>query len=259
MLLAMDTGNSNISIGVHDGATWPHRWRICTSPHRTADEYGVLLRELLRAESIAAEDLAGSVLSSVVPELTGELDSCITMLTGRPPLVVGPTTNTGLEVTTSHPAEIGADLLANAVGAWDAFSCACIAVGCGTAITLTAVSDARRILGVVIAPGLNAAVESLSHGTAMLPHIELKPPERAIGTDTVSAIQAGVLYGFAGLIEGLVDRMQGEMGGSAKVVGTGGHAGIMAPLVRVFDRTDPWLTLEGLRIIAGRNGITPPG
>jgi len=164
-----------------------------------------------------------------------------------------------MEVTTSHPAEIGADLLANAVGAWDAFSTACIAVGCGTAITLTAVSDSRRILGVAIAPGLNAAVESLSHGTAMLPHIELRPPLRVIGTDTVSAIQAGILYGFAGLIEGLVGRMREEMGGCPKVVSTGGHAGIMAPLVRVFDRTDPWLTLEGLRIIAGRNRISPRG
>ena len=255
MLLAVDTGNTNISIGVHDGAIWTHRWRACTTPHRTADEYVALFRELLREGDISCGDQWGSVLSSVVPELTGELQRCVATLCGRSPLVVTPSTDTGLSVGTSHPTEIGTDLLANAAGAWSTFASACIAVGCGTAITLTAVSDSPRILGVTIAPGLTGAVESLSHGTAMLPHIELKPPGRAIGADTVSAIQAGVLYGFADLVGGLVRRVREEMGGSPKVVGTGGHVGIIAPLVDVFDRVDPWLTLEGLRIIAARNDV----
>jgi type III pantothenate kinase len=258
MLLALDTGNSNISVGVHDGSAWAHRWRLCTTPHRTADEYVALLRELLRGEDIRSGALSGSVLSSVVPELTGELETCITVLCGSPPLVVTPTTDAGIGVDTARPTEIGTDLLANAVGAWAAFGSACIAVGCGTAITLTAVSETARILGVSIAPGLNGAVEALSHGTAMLPHIELKPPARAIAADTVSAIQAGVLYGYASLVDGLVARMKKEMGGSPKVVGTGGHVGILEPLVASFDRVDPWLTLEGLRIIAER-ASPPPG
>jgi type III pantothenate kinase len=167
--------------------------------------------------------------------------------------VVGPGTRTGIRIRTDNPAEVGADLVANAVAAAAQFQRNCIVVDFGTALTFTAVSASGDLLGVAIAPGLNAAASALASATAQLPRVLLTPPPAAIGRNTVHSIQSGVVFGYIGLVEALIGRMREEMGGDAVAVATGGLARVIAPLSHEFDAIEPWLTLDGLRIIAQRN------
>jgi type III pantothenate kinase len=253
MLLAIDVGNTNIAFGIYHDSRWTDHWRIRTVPDQMPDEYAALFRELFRDSEIGMRDIDRAVLSSVVPPVTGALTSMLEEQTGQEPLVLGPGVRTGIRIRTDNPSEVGADLVANAVAAYARYHGNCIVVDFGTALTFTAVAEPGDLLGVAIAPGLNAAASSLSSKTAQLPRVRLVPPDAAIGRNTVHSIQAGVVFGYVGLVETLVRKMRVEMGGEALVVATGGQARIIAPLSHEFAAIEPWLTLDGLRIIADRN------
>ncbi len=253
MLLAISAGNTNIALGIYQQGQWTHHWRIRTVPDKMPDEYGVLFRELMRDEGLHMGDVRRAVLSSVVPPLTGALADILKRQMGCEPLVIGPGVRTGLRIRTDNPTEVGADLVANAVAAYARFQSNCIVVDFGTALTFTAVAEPGDLLGVAIAPGLNSAAGALSRDTAQLPRVQLIPPPTAIGRNTTHSIQSGLVYGYVGLVEALIGRMRQELGGQACVVATGGLAPIIAPLTDRFTEVDPWLSLEGLRIIVERN------
>lgn len=253
MLLAVDIGNTNVVFGVHDGETWCHHWRVRTVRDKMADEYGVLLRSLLRETGLTMAAFDHVVIASVVPPLTGRVEEMLSEQTPVDPLIISHSVDTGLSFAVDNPREVGADLIANAVAAYARVQGACIVVDFGTATTFTAVSADAVFLGVAIAPGMNLAASALAGGTAQLPQVRLAAPDRAIGTNTIHAIQSGVLLGYAGLVEGVIDRFQAEIPGDAQVIATGGLSGIIAPLTQRFSSVDQWLTLDGIRLIGERN------
>jgi type III pantothenate kinase len=253
MLLAIDVGNTNIAFGLHTQGRWTNHWRIRTVPDQMPDEYAVLFRDLLRDEGLRMTDIHRVVLCSVVPPLTDSLSEMLRRQVGQEPLIVGPGIRTGIRIRTDNPSEVGADLVANAVAAYALFQTHCIVVDFGTALTFTAVAEPGDLLGVAIAPGLNSAAAALSSNTAQLPRVRLIPPTTAIGRNTAHSIQSGVVYGYIGLVEALITRMRAELGGTAKAVATGGLARVIAPLTDEFSAIEPWLTLDGLRIISERN------
>ncbi len=253
MLLAVDAGNTNIVFGIHDGETWLHHWRIRTVRDKMPDEYGVLFRDFIHETGLPLKDFDQIVLSSVVPPLTGTLCEMLLARTGREPLVVGHRIATGLTFRVDNPAEVGADLIADAVAAYDRFHTACVVVDFGTATTFTAVSAQAEFMGVAIAPGLRLAASALAGGTAQLPQIALTPPSCAIGVNTIHSIQSGIVFGYVGLVESMVDRIRAELDASAPVIATGGLSRMIAPLTNRFREIDQWLTLDGIRLIALRN------
>jgi type III pantothenate kinase len=253
MLLAIDVGNTNIKVGVYREGKWENRWLIRTLRNRTADEYGVTFHSLLRQSDIAPAEIDRAVLSSVVPPVVAALNGMLQSLIGKEALVVAPGVRTGLRIRTDNPVEVGSDIVAGAVAAYDRFQTHCIVVGFGTALTFTAVAEPGDLLGVSIAPGLKYAAEALFEHTAQLQLVKLEPPSSAIGRNTVQSIQSGIIFGYVGMVESLIGRIKSELPGPAKVIATGGQARIIAPLTECFTEIDPWLTLEGLRIISERN------
>lgn len=253
MLCAVDVGNSNIVIGLYSEQQWRARWRLATVADRTVDEYWLLLRSLFREHSIEFSEVSRTILSSVVPDLTASMYTVLERFGGAPPLMVSVQLNTGLKFGTDNPREMGADLLANAVAAYGLYRQDAIVIDFGTALTFTAVNADGQVRGVSIAPGLNTAMQALSMNTAQLPHIPLDFPPAYIGTDTIGAIQSGLMYGYVGLVERIVSGMQTELGGNPRVIATGGMVGKLAPQVDCIDEQAPWLTLEGLRLLAEMN------
>jgi type III pantothenate kinase len=253
MLLAVDIGNTNIVFGIHNGKTWLRHWRVRTVRDKMPDEYAVLFQGFLREANVAMQHFTQIVLSSVVPPLTGTFSEMLAAQTDLEPVIVNYKANTGLTFCVDNPVEVGADLIADAVAAYARFHAACIVVDFGTATTFTAVSADAEFLGVAIAPGVNLAASALAGGTAQLPQIALTPPPHAIGTNTIHSIQAGIVLGYVSLVEGMIDRIQAELGGDAQVIATGGLSRLIAPLTDRFSDIDPWLTLEGVRLIALRN------
>jgi type III pantothenate kinase len=253
MLLAVSVGNSHITFGAHENGAWTRRWRIQTVHAKTSDEYLVILRTLMDAAKIAGDRVDSAILSSVVPPLTGTMVETIRELTGRLPLVLTPALDIGLRITTENPAEVGSDLVANAVAAFDRFKGNCVVVDFGTALSFTAVAAPGELRGVAIAPGLTSAVESLARNTAQLSTVPLSPPPVTIGRNSTHSIQAGIMFGYVGLVGEIIRRMRAELGGSAGVAVTGGQSQIMAPILGEKLVHEQWLTLEGLRIIAERN------
>ena len=253
MLLAVSVGNSHITFGAHEEGAWVRRWRIQTVHAKTSDEYLVIFRTLLDTAKIAGSRIDAAILSSVVPPLTVTMVETIKELTGRTPLLLTPALDIGLRITTENPAEVGADLVANAVAAFDRFKGNCIVVDFGTALSFTAVAAPGELRGVAIAPGLTSAVESLARNTAQLPTVPLMPPPATIGRNSMHSIQAGIMFGYVGLVGEIIRRMRAELGGSADVAVTGGQSQIMAPLFGEKPVHEQWLTLEGLKIIAERN------
>lgn len=252
MLLAVDIGNTLISLGCHDGAGWRARFRLRTVPGKTADEYAVLLQELLRARGLG-ERIARVVVASAVPPLVPVFRELGEGWLGAEVLVVGPGVRTGLAIRTDHPSEVGADLVANAVAAYARFQGNCIAVDFGTATSFVAVAAPGALVGVAIAPGLALGLEALAERTAQLPRVPLALPSSALGKNTLAAVQAGTVLGHAALVDGVVRRMRAELGGAARAVATGEWASLLAPLLSEVEAVDPWLTLEGLRLISLRN------
>lgn len=252
MLLAIDIGNSNIAFGIY-GADWQHRWRLNTVADKTSDEYEVLFRSLISIHHYRIDHIKQVVISSVVPPLNATFRHMIRSMFDIEPLMVNAKTYTGITIKIDNPSEIGSDLLANAVAGFDKCQNDCIIVDFGTALSMTVVGKKGELLGASITPGLKSAMKALSSGTAQLPYVHLEAPPSAIGKNTIHAIQSGVVLGYVGLVESQIKRIKREMDESATVIATGGLAEVIAPLTDQFDALDPWLTLEGLRLIAEKN------
>jgi type III pantothenate kinase len=253
MLFCTDIGNTNIVLGLWQKGGWLAQWRIRTAHDKMPDEYAMLLKALLRDHGYEPGMVTRAVIASVVPPLTVVFRELYERYLETRPLVVEPGVRTGLRIRIDNPVELGADLVADAVAAYDRFHSACIIVDFGTATTFSAVTKEGDFLGVAIAPGLGVAADSLSRRTAQLPRVTLAPPPAAIGKNTVHSMQSGLVFGYVGLVEGLIRRIRDELGGEAQVIATGGLSSILAPLTREIHVVDPWLTLEGLRLLSERN------
>lgn len=253
MLLAIDIGNTNIVLGVHDGTEWRHHFRIQTEVGKMPDEYMLTLTGLFEHAGDHLHKISRVVISSVVPSLTWTMEEALNRIMRVPVVRVSPKLDLLITLRTDHPDQVGSDLIANAQGAYERYRGACIIVDFGTALTFTAVSADGEFRGASIAPGLQTAAHALSLKTAQLPEVDLSMPESAIGTNTTHALQSGVVIGYCGLAEKIIAAMKSELGGAVKVIATGGLADTMARHIASIDDVDPWLTLEGLRSIAYSN------
>lgn len=249
MLLAIDIGNTNLTFGVFERAEQLHQWRAATKRSRTADEYTVLLARFFRLAGLTPEQIDGCVISSVVPPLTTECVKMARSYLQTEPLVVGPGVRTGMRIFYDNPAQLGTDRLIDAVGARELYGTPVIVIDFGTATTFNVVDGAGDYRGGAIAPGIGVAAEALINAAAQLPRIQLTFPPRVTATSTVEAMQSGVLYGYLGLVEGMVRRLKDEWGHDATVVATGGLANVVAEHTDAIDVVDQNLTLEGLRVI----------
>lgn len=248
-LLCIDIGNTNIVLGVYAGDELLTHWRIATEHQRMPDEYASLMLALLERRGYTAQDIGGIIISSVVPPVTGTFEELCQLYFEREPLVVGAGVKTGVRILYENPREVGADRIVNAAAVKARYSCPACVVDFGTATTFDGISAEGDYLGGAIAPGIGISAEALFSRTAKLPRIELVAPERAIGRNTVESMQSGVLFGYVGLVEGMVERFRRELGPDMQVIGTGGLAQVIARQTDVFDAIDPWLTLKGLHII----------
>lgn len=255
MHLCIDVGNTNIVLGLWKDGKWVSHWRLRTVREQMPDEYAMLLKALLRDSGYEMSEITRAVIASVVPPLTTVFTELFSRYLEAEPLVVGPGVRTGVRIRIDNPVELGADLVANAVAAYQRFRAACIIVDFGTATTFSAVSSEGDFLGVAIALGLGVAAEALASRTAQLPRVSLLPPPAAIGKNTTHSMQSGLIFGYVGLVEGLIRRIRSELDGEAQVVATGGLSQVLAPLTDEIDAVDPWLTLEGLRLISERNPV----
>ncbi len=252
VLLAIEINNSTIALGIHDGQGWRARWRMQTVVGRTEDEYAFLLGRMLEDLRLGVEPRR-AVLASVVPALTAVFCDVVQRVCRSRPLVLGPGVKTGLDLRVDHPSEVGADLVAGAVAAHALAQGACVVVGFGAATTFTAVSAQGALVGVAIAPGLRTGAEALAERTAGLPRVPLLPPPSVLGKNTLHAMQAGIVTGHVGMVRHLVGRIGEELGTGTVGVATGELAPLLAPLVPEIAISEPWLTLDGLRLIADRN------
>ena len=253
MLLAADIGNTNITLGVFDGEKLKGTWRIATGVHRMPDEYAIMILGFFDRQHIKASEIKDVVLCSVVPPLIGNFEELCQRYMHVTPLVVEAGVKTGIRICMDNPREVGADRIVNAVAAHQLYGGPVIVIDLGTATTFDAVSGEGDYLGGAIAPGISIATEALFTRTAALPRVELAPPKRAIGRNTIAAMQSGIVFGYVGLIEGVVSRIQKELGDKAKVVATGGYAELLAKETRIIDVVNPDLTLVGLRLIYDMN------
>jgi type III pantothenate kinase len=254
MLLAVDIGNTNITLGLWDGHRWQLQWRLRTVPDKTSDEYGIYLKALLR--EVGAEQTVNRVIiSSVVPALNRTFTAMCQTYLGLEAQLVQWNSNTGIVVATANPAEVGADRIVNAVAAYHLHQGPAVVIDMGTATTFDAISGKGELLGVAIAPGMQLAVEALASRAAQLSKVALEAPPAAIGRTTSEAIQSGIIFGYVGLVEGLVQRMKQELNEpDIRVFGTGGLISLIASHTGCIDQIEPWLTLIGLRLIDDRQG-----
>ena len=258
LLLAIDVGNTNISFGLFEGERGAPRtlradWRLETRSGRTADEYAALLGELFRHAGLAFARVKAVVVSSVVPPVLAPLDRFCRQYLNLEPLVVGPGTKTGVPILYENPREVGADRIVNAVAAFERWPGGAIVVDFGTATTFDVITPRGEYAGGVIAPGLSIAADGLYQATAKLPRVEIARPASVIGRNTVASMQAGLVFGYAGLVDAIVERIRGEIDFSPHVVGTGGLARLIARETRTIEDCDDLLTLQGLAIIYDRN------
>ena len=254
MLLVIDVGNTTITIGLFEGDQLRATWRIATDHQRLADEYAVILLGLLNVRGIKAEEVDDAALVSVVPDLVPVFETLFQEHLKVSPLVVGTGTRTGVRILYDSPRDVGADRIADVVAAVKQYGPPpLIIVDLGTALVFDAVSKDGDYLGGALAPGIHIAAEALTNRAAKLYPVELTRPPSAIGKNTVSALQSGLLFGYVGLIEGMVARFKEELGGAATVIGTGGWAEMIARETDVFDEVDPDLTLHGVRLIYEAN------
>jgi type III pantothenate kinase len=229
-------------------------WRFATVRESTSDELGAALSNLLALRGFGFDDVGSSIVSSTVPQLSDQWTSMAQRYLGHEMLVVGPTIRTGMPIRIDNPREVGADRLVNAVAAYERFGTSCVVVDFGTAITYDAVSAAGEYLGGIITPGAEISIDALYERAAKLPKVELAEPRALIGKSTVDAIRSGIVYGFAGQVEGIVRRLRGELGEEITVIATGGLARVLVPFIReTIDEVDELLTLIGLQIIWQRN------
>lgn len=249
-LLVVDVGNTNIVLGVYANDELLHSWRLSTARDRTADEYGILARELIGA---SARQLEGTIVSSVVPPVNHTIAEMVRKYFGHEALFVEPGIKTGLSIHIQNPLEVGADRIVNAVAAFDRFGGPSVVVDFGTATTFDVVSAEATYEGGIIAPGLDIAAEALFSRAARLPRVDIRKPAHLIGTSTVGSMQSGIYYGYAGLVDGILTRMKRELTGLKRIVATGGYAALMAEVSQHIDEVDEELTLKGLKLVWDRN------
>jgi len=253
MFLAIDIGNTNITLGVYDGERLRATWRVATVNDRMPDEYGILLMQLLMHKEIRLQDVTGIAIASVVPTLTGVFRQVSYDYLLQEPLVVDAGVKTGVRIRYENPRDVGADRVVDCAAVQVKYGGPACVVDFGTATTFDGISREGDYLGGAIAPGIGIAAEALFSRASRLYRVELVAPARAIGTNTVSAMQAGIFFGYVGLVEGLVARFRRELGDDMKVIATGGLAEVVARETPVIQHVDPWLTLDGLRIVYGLN------
>ena len=257
MLLAVDIGNTNISLGVFDGDRLVSTWRIASDRRRMADEYGLLLGSILPLKGVEGSQVTSACICSGVPTLTATFEEACQVHFGVTPLTVTAGVKTGVSILYDSPRDVGADRIVDAAAAYKMYGGPVIIVDFGTGTVFDAVSAAGEYLGGAIAPGVNVAAEALFMNASMLRRVELAPPKTAIGRNTVAALQSGLVLGYVGLVEGMIARFKDELGQESRVVATGGLAKVIAQRTEVFDEINPDLTLLGLHIIYGMNVPVP--
>lgn len=250
MLLAIDIGNTNIVFGVKNENQWVNSWRIQTDPRKMADEYEVIFRSLLTSGEDILSNIEKVIISSVVPSLVHPyLDMLKVICPTAEIILVGPDIYSKLPIKILNPYQIGSDLVCNALAAFHKFGNLTMVIDFGTALTFTTIGKNDEILGVAIAPGLQTAVNALAGNTAQLPQIHLTPPPSVLGENTIHAIQSGILFGFTGLVDSIIERTEAEINAKLTVVATGGLSSVIAPLTKHINNIEPLLTLDGLALI----------
>lgn len=257
MLLVLDIGNTNVTLGVFDGTTLKSTWRLATDPRRMPDEYGLLMANVLAYRGVQPSDITGACICCVVPPLIPTFEEVCRNYFSVQPLTVSAGVKTGISIQYDAPRDVGTDRVADAVAALKLYGGPVIVVDFGTATVFDAVSADGRYLGGALAPGIILSADALFQSTSQLRRVELVPPASAIGRNTVSAMQSGLIFGYAGLVEGMVARFKSELAYDAKVIATGGLAELMARETSVFDAVNPDLTLLGLRLIYDLNRDPP--
>jgi len=253
MLLVIDVGNTNAVLGVYEGSELRQDWRIRTERNTTEDEFNVLINSLFAAGNISVRHVDRTIISCVVPPMVTILDAFCRKYLGHAPQWVDAKNCAGMPILLKNPAEVGADRIVNGVAAFKKYGTSLIVVDFGTATTFDAISEKGEYLGGAISPGIGIASEALFREASKLPRVEIfVPPEKVIGKDTISSIKSGIIFGYAGLVDGIVRRMQAEMGTQPKVIATGGLARLLFDVSETIEAVEPALTLEGLRIIANQ-------
>ncbi len=253
MILVLDAGNTETSLGLFESEVLLKRWNVSTSLKRTSDEWAVLIKMLFEGENYSVSELSGIVVSSVVPPLDFHLRNAFLKHFKIDPLFVGPGVKTGLNILYENPLEVGADRVVNAVAAIKFYRLPCMVIDFGTATTFDIIDNSGNYLGGLICPGLNISAEALFTKTAKLPKVEIGKPKKVIGKTTVSSIQSGLYYGYISMVEGIVKRIKGEVGDFASIIATGGISSILAHECPFIDDVDEDLTLKGLYIIYEKN------
>ena len=253
MLLAIDVGNTQTHVGAFDGEQLVEHWRFSTDRAATADELAMVIHDLLGLRGIEMDAIHGEAVSSVVPQLVSEYRGMFARYLERDALIVGPGTKTGMPIRVDNPRELGADRLVNAVAGYERYGSACVIVDFGTAITYDAVSGAGEYLGGIITPGIEISIEALTSRAAKLPKVDIERPRSLIGKSTEASIQSGIVYGFAGQVDGICGRLREELGQDIKIIATGGFASVIVGFTSSIDEVDDLLTLKGLRLIYERN------
>lgn len=254
MILVCDVGNTNIVLGVYEGEELLRAWRISTDRNRTSDEYGVSIKQLFEYEKFEMNQIESVIISSVVPPIMYALENMSKRYFKKEPIIIGPGIKTGIKIVYDNPKEVGADRVVNAVAAYEKYGGSIIIVDFGTATTFCAISEAGDYLGGVISPGIVISSEALFQKASKLPRVELVKPDKVLNKNTINSMQSGIIYGYVGMVDYIVTKMEEELGVKSKeVIATGGLASVIASESKVITKIEKMLTLEGLRIIYEKN------